>query len=475
MRAIKINIALAVIVLFCGIARGEDVDVRALQAQLAAQQAQLDDLYAKMERDRAMVDSDGKSAENMTSLRKNAAVTIGGTVNTRYYYRQGEVKSKLLPVGDPPISVPTAARAAREDFKTGDLTVSDAKVAMKIDVNDCFDAYLLMNLQDGTSQSNVSGIAENYWIRWKNIANSGFGLLVGRDALKFGDAQPIGILDNWNKDSGSTTASVFGGSRYATVDNQGGGIFAYGSMLPAHTAYNWSRTTQLNPYWESGDGSLRADVTLIQSIDRINGLTPVGERAGTKTKYRSINYGLGSAAARIQWKPISGLKLTASAMNLYAKKLDRTTTWGPTGNYGIANYGARVANSNSSVNLAVQYRPYFLSRVNAWAQWTHGWNEAWVRDMDSDSFNYGVSYDLTERWTLFAQGDYLRVKNAQNDIWNKATGWAFYTGAVFILPYGVNMEAGWRHEQLTYKGRGGLGRHTKLTGDTLYMHLGFDF
>ena len=514
MKLMRLAICVAVFAVVGGIAVSEDIE--ALQAKVAAQEARLNDLQAKMNSSR----SGGGDADGIVSLRKNAVVTLGGTVNTRYFYRSGKINSTVatrVPGATPSNGIPAAVGAAssanrikRFDDRTGDMRISDAKVEMKIDVNEYFDAYLKMDLQDGAGRSSVSGIAQNYWIRWKNVCNTGFGLLVGRDALKFGDSQPIGILDTWAKDNGGMSADIMGWNDYAVynmtqpnpaptgsyvVGTAGDGMLIMGGIAPARTTYNWTRTTQINPYWESQDGKLRFDMSFIQSIDRINGLTDARQYTDNGVRERrSINYGLGSMTARVVWKPIEGLKLTASAMNLYAQNSDSTLgLWGHKGNGGNAHNSAminvqgtndrlRTAKNDTTLNLAFQYRPCFFSRLNVWGQWMHGWNTAWIDDQDSDVVNFGASYDINDRMTFFAQGDYVRTKNDQSVFWNKGTGWAFYTGLNYKLPYGVNIEGGWRHEQVTYKGKGGSigrneyqGKHTKYKGDTIYAHLGFDF
>ena len=514
MKLMRLAMCVAVFAVVGGIAVAEDINVQQLKAQLAAQEARLNDLQAKMNSR-----SGGGEAEGIVSLRKNAVVTIGGTVNTRYFYRSGKIDSRI----DTRVNggqnegalAHTASRQKTFDHKSGDLRVSDAKVDLKIDVNEYFDAFLKMDLQHDSGRiSNVGGIAQNYWVRWKNVCNTGFGLLVGRDGLKFGDSQPIGILDAWTKDNGGMHGDIMGWNDYATynrapaagfpaggtnnhvVGTSGDGMLVMGGIAPAHTTYNWTRTTQINPYWESQDGKLRFDISLIQSIDRINGHTDARsyyKNEPSNTRYRrSINYGLGSMTARVVWKPIEGLKLTASAMNMHSRNGYSTTgTWGNEGrrtglpaNATTLN-GSRIEGSSNdtTINLAFQYRPCFFNRLNVWGQWMHGWNTAWIKDMDSDVVNFGASFDITSQLTFFAQGDYVRTKNDQSHDWNKGTGWAAYTGLNYKLPYGVNLEAGWRHEQVKYKGRAGdrsssnafHGTHTKYKGDTIYAHLGFDF
>ena len=492
MKLMRLAMCVAVFALVGGIALSEDMDVRALQAKLAAQEARLNDLQAKMY---STGGSSDNVADGITSLRKNAVVTLGGTVNTRYFYRQGKIKADagMFPdaANGPTLDGDTANGQMRKiaDSKHGDLRIADAKLDVKIDVNENFDAFLKLDFQDGYGRRDVSGIAQNYWIRWKNVCNTGFGLLVGRDDLKFGGVQPYGILDSWNKDQGGSYNDVLESPMaYAAglnfdpdegAINTGEGMFTSGSALPTHTVWSFSRTTQITPYWENCDGSLKAEVSFIQSVDTMNGMTSsrVHSRgtpgAESMRKSRSQNYGVGSMTGRITWKPIEGLKLVASVMNL--KNSGQTYRYNYPRGFGAGKADDyETASNNFATNIGFEYRPCFFNRMNVWATWTHGWNAGWVEDMDDDSVNAGVAFDLTDQLTFFVQGDYLRVKNDNATTFHKATGWSAYTGLQYRLPYGVNMEAGWRHDRIDYKTRGGQ-KHEKFTGDTIYAHLGFDF
>lgn len=286
--------------LWSALGAAEDMDIKALRDEVAVLRAQMADMSAKYGGGGSLPAAPDGPDESIVSLRKNAVVTVGGTVNTRYYFRRGTLRSRLEAI--PPGYVDTGIMSKREDRKIGDMTIADAKMEIKIDVSDHFDAYLKLDLHDAVARENVSGIAENYWVRWKNICHTGFGVLVGRDVLKFGDDQPIGILDSWNKDAGGTIGDLFAFSDYLNADDaKSGGLFAYDTMVPAHSAYNWNRTTQINPYWESRDGRLRIDLSLLQGIDRLNGGGGVGvRRRNEPMRYRSINYGIGSATARVQ-------------------------------------------------------------------------------------------------------------------------------------------------------------------------------
>ncbi len=491
------RIGLAMVAIFAlvgGIAIAEDMDVRALQAKLAAQEARLNDLQAKMY---GAAYDEKVVADGITSLRKKAVVTLGGLVNTRYFMRSGNIKSEFNQRVSDDATLPRPGRTKVADYRHGDMCISDAKLEVKIDVNENFDAYVKMDLQDGNFSR--AGVGQNYWIRWKNVCNTGFGLLVGRDTLKFGGVTPYGAIGSFVKTNDGAGDILF--SRTAGEDGVvsfgylgggasagGEGMLLNGSMVPTHTIWDHSRTTQITPYWETQDGSFKVELSLIQSVDTLNGVTGTRQDSVDNcTDYRSINYGLGSGTLHFTWKPIEGLKLVASGMNVVAK--NGNGYWGGprTGQswntpllyiYEIDGTSTtntvKMATNNTAVNFAFEYRPCFFNRLNLWATYTHGWNEGWVKDQDSDVLSYGFGLDLTEQLTFFAQGDYMRVKNDQGNVWHKSTGWGGYTGLIYTLPYGANIEAGYRHEQFTFKDRAGV-KHTKARADTIYGHFGFSF
>ena len=462
-------------------AAGEDLAIEGIRARLEALDAFSRDLEAGM-RQRALAT---ETADGITSLRKNAAVTIGGTLNTRYFYRSGSVKSKMLQGwdgGNPPaVSVRPNGRWTKMDAaRGGDLFIADAKLEGKIDVNDHFDAYFKFDLQ--SSDNSLSDNAEQYWVRWKNICDSGFGVLVGRDSLKYGMGPAAGVLDSWSGSANGNGYDVMfdalfmkhpnGDPYYNDIAYFGErGMFVHNSLTPYHTTWDHSRVTQITPYWENSDASFKAELSLIQGIDADSG-SFARANAGATAKYRSQNYGVGSMTARITWKPIEGLTLVASAMNLHNNRM------------GDKEFESK---NNFAASFGFEYTPCFLDKLTLWGYYQHGWNEGWQKDYDTDLINAGVKYDVTDQFYVFAQGDYLYGKDEKLYVWaqyggpgsprydfHKAAGWAGYVGFGYALPYGANFEAGYRHEKIDYKGSE-VGKHFKYKGDTVYAHLGVNF
>ena len=492
MRVMRLALCAAAFAIVVGVAVSEDMDIRALQAKLAAQEARLNDLQAKM----GAADCDeGVVADGITTLRKNATITLGGTVNTRYFYRSGKIKSTVVRpgyyqdlgggnyqwvnTGSAPGTMDTVARA-----KGGDLFMADAKLEGKIDVNEYFDAYFKFDLQSSSPKEH-SDNAEQFWVRWKNVCNSGFGILVGRDDLKYGMGPSVGVLDSWS--AGSDT-NGYGGMFESFI---GGGLLEHpypgvpgpvginamihesGTPIPVHTGWDNSRVNQITPYWENSDGSFKAELSFFQDIDQ-DANDWMQTNAGGVAKYRMFrNDGIGSMSGRITWQPFEGLTLVASAINQYNKYATSTVSrgdgvWGRAGN-----------KNNFAASLGFEWTPTFLcDKLTLWGYYQHGWNESWVDNLNTDLVNAGVMYKFTDQFYAFAQGDYLYAKDADvADITgniHKAKGWAGYVGMGYELPYGANFEVGYRHEKVDYKNRAGE-KHTKYKGDTIYAHLGFNF
>ncbi|MDR2390067.1 MAG: hypothetical protein LBE84_00080, partial [Planctomycetota bacterium] len=273
------------------------IDLAEIEAKLAAQDAQLaeqndviNDLKAKLESGRA---SEGDSPEALISIQKNARVTIGGQVNTKYTFTSGKQ-------GDQSLNT--------HDARLGDLSISDAYLNVQIDVNDYFDAYLSLDLHNGADGEEY-GIPEAYYIRWKNLCNTGFGIKIGRDALVFG-ADGVGELGSYAAGSGD-------------------GIFEmanalFGENLLPHNGWDVSGVTQITPYWEGLDGKLNFELSFMQNVydDTAYSLGPVPgrtyHRSDGGTKYRSRNYGVGTFSTRLAFTPIEDLTLTASLANYHS-------------------------------------------------------------------------------------------------------------------------------------------------------------
>ncbi len=482
MKFMRLAMCVAAFAVIGKVALSEDVDVRALQAKLAAQEARLADLQSRVNYNEANANYAG-APEAIVSLNKNACVTIGGNLNTRYFYRNAKIDSIANNWDVAESGSGDAAGIDNDNYirrarvNQSDLVIADAKVYVQIDVNDYFDAFIQMDLH--SSNEAKSDNAEKYYVRWKNVCNSGFGVKVGRDALVFGEDQGMGILGSYTKNGdGAFKDAQWGtysfmntgfeddaGVQYAGLGRRGS--FG-GGLLPLHNYWDQGRIIQVTPYWEGLDGKLKIEASFFQEEDNWSSRFNNGSDSQIYldgNKYKNRNYGFGSMSARIGYMPIEGLKFSASVVNFYDKN-PSDSFWAVTNNDGFKK-------NNTAVDLAIAYRPAFFNRLNVWAQFMHGWNVNHLDDVDAWTLSYGASFDLNESWSIFAQGDYLRSRDTYGTNDFKDTAWAVYGGVKYVLPYGVNLEAGWKHEQITWKSNGN--KQAKGKGDTAYVHLGFDF
>ncbi|MCD8351092.1 MAG: hypothetical protein LUC93_10830 [Planctomycetaceae bacterium] len=445
---IKVALALAVVVACCPCAVAEESNIQALLARVAVQEANLQDLQAKM---RFAMESKAPAPDAVTSLRKNAAVTIGGLVTTGVYVGQANW-SRPFAFYDP---------IQHENLKATSMELSDAELHFKIDVNDHFDAFIQLDLHNvGDDAANNYGVAKAYYVRWKKICNSGGGLKVGRDFLPFGDDEnAAGYLDGWITGDGE-------GLGWWT--NEGG----FNPPVISHNGMKFEGVTQITPYWEGMDGALKVELALFQNAwnsdgymnGNSDGTWYIRRSEGEKTYwYRSRNYGVGSGVLRVTYSPIEDLTLTASAINFRANRLESGS---------VAHNQQYLNKNNYAVNLAFRYRPSSFNRLALWAQWVHGWNVNNLTDLDSDVVNYGASFDITDRLTAFAQGEYIY----ENDKFflRKSSGWASYIGLTYAMPMGAVLEAGWRHEHTRFKNN--MGNVTdKVRANMYYANVGYAF
>jgi hypothetical protein len=355
--------------------------------------------------------------------------------------------------------------------------VSDAELYAQIDVNEYFDAFIAMDLHNTGEDS--YGLAKSYYVRWKNICNTGFGLKVGRDDAPFGDPDSqVGYLDTWAAGMGD------GAGRFEIRD------MADDIITPMHNGWKYEGVTQITPYWEGIDGALKVELSLFQNVWNDDGLLS-GSSSGASSyydadgvrKYRSKNLGVGSGSLRVQYTPLENLTFTAGVINFKSNGFVAGYDL-PSGYYGpdgmrvkYVGNGWRHAANNTAVNLAFRYTPCFFERLTVWGQYLHGWNISNFKNFNAHTLNAGFSLALTDSLSWFAQGDYVRTKwTGEFDFaGHKQTSnsYAFYTGLTYELPMGAVIEAGWRHEYSKWKYNG----DTMATGraDTIYANVGFEF
>ncbi|GEM_PF-1080715 len=494
-----------------GMAVAEDIDVKSLQEKIARQEALMGRLEEQVRNGHGSAAANASvqdCAESVVSLNKNATVNIGGFVYNKYEYANGKIDSIYHNGQDASQgTTDSIGRSRRAEINQSDMRISHARLTMKVDVNEHVDGMVHIDLQG--SNDNRSDNCHRYWLRWKNICNSGFGIKVGRDDLIFGANYATGEYATAAKSGEGALRDFQWGTYKNNITNSSRLGMGNSGIMPAHNFWDNTRITQIAPYWEGMDGKLKIEASFFQHLSNNGGQGGrISNGRATQSQiyldghdYESRNYGFGSMSARVNFAPMEGLKLSASVMNFHDKNKDSDahftgTAQNPTGLVASTpSWKNQQAKNNTAVDFAVSYTPSFLNRLNVWAEYNHGWNVFNRKDVDAHTLSYGMSWKLTDKLKFFAQGDYISTTDKLQEVGqvfandDKATYWAAYTGLRFAFPYGVVLEGGWKHEQTTWKQNVGLNnssglatdrvatRQTTLKGktDMLYVHLGFTF
>lgn len=489
------GMGLAVAALFFGVAIAEDglkSELADIRAKLAAQES------AKMAP--AACDS---APEGIMSLNKRGLVKIGGNVNTRYFSRHGKIETgdsrygdyidilgnynfggPVHPIADAVVGAPGFAGNPMNAGGLGiyngtiyqshqnDLRVSDAKLYFDVSVSECFGAFLQVDLQsskgDNGGWNSAENAAEKYYIYWKNIAGSGFGLNVGRKELAIGLASQPGVLGSY---IGGGAGDAFGETwTYGSHTTVG----ALDGVIPAHAGWDIGRKTQINPYWEGMNGKLRIDLSMyqntydryIRNVDRPY-TAPYYDYTTASFQLANLNAPIdvrsrdntANFTGRVKFSPIEDLNLALSVNNNNIANGDE----------------AFEKSSQTGLGLGFDWRPAFAKKLKLWTEWWYGWNPGFINGFSS-AYNFGASFDINEQFTVFAQGDYLlRRKDFSGNYFDfdRFRAWAAYAGVQYKMCDGLLLEAGWKHEWLDWQNNSA--KYASGNADTIYGHIGFTF
>ena len=187
------------LLLLLPLARAGHFDAESIQKELELREVRIRDLQAKFEQ--ANAEFGLEAARTATGLRKTTTVNLGGMIETRYFYHSGKVESSLTPIRSGTIITGYQRdnrRSLRAEYAGGDFKLAEARLRARIEAGKHFDAFLQVDLLSSEARRKyVCGTAHQYWVRWKNIRDTGLGILVGRNYLVFSDRDFEGISSGY--------------------------------------------------------------------------------------------------------------------------------------------------------------------------------------------------------------------------------------------------------------------------------------
>lgn len=500
---------LAALLFVAGTARsGEDED---LYSQLMRRYDSVNDELMK-----AINEYEGREPlpefpERVLSLRKNAVVTIGGEMRLDYAVTKADWK-------DPGFN-PNLADAGKTKSRMGLFGLSAAKLLVDARLQERWRLFFDLAISGGSGRHDRDKVENpnqpgNYnparpyrraadrqpiqqaYIEFMKDSHSGPGFLVGWMKLPFG---------LWDK------PNLFAQS-YLDAPNLGGS-YLMGSdgwsdmqVLPHASRFLDPAMAFLLNY-ELRD-IIRFDAALFQERETQD---VYYDRDGHRER-RSDSHFPRSWQVGVSLQPLEGWELTAHFRNRYSRSrgisawANTPARWDFQRNLasGATNpkwnstleqwtddgdgpgFGATTDEQAFIVGLAVEIPNTDLAvRV----EYAHGWNQGFNKHINSDDVNVGLSYRLTPRLTLHAQGEWLKLTDRS---WMAQVGagdwrrdrrdhnlYRGMLGAEFEFAKGAIIEAGWQYEYWKVRsargGTGGASEKRVNRANTFYLGTRFIF
>lgn len=446
----NLSIVVAAVVLFAGyVAANDTAEIADLQARIATLEAKL------------MAPAGGGDAESLTSLKKKGAVKIGGDVELDLLYTRRD-----------------EANASSDQIDRSRYASSDADLNIRVDAGT--DTYLFIKLDlDDTGAD--GDLTEEIQFVWENVRGSNWSLVFGKDEVPFGQDKDMLVSDPFVHGNTGQIA-VTGGEAFADTNAP----TAKAATTFADAEENFHESQAIMAAWV-GEVDNRWGATASYKYKELGTFEICAfQNVEDMHEDRSEDTGVQSWATRLKVKPIEGLKLTGSFINLHRDSMDErnehiadagTTTDG-TAALGRVNglgeladtrlraivadrqargllsastvaefnrQGPSVDDDQMATSLAFDYTTKD-EKWNFYGEWIYTWHAAHFEELSTHVISLGAVYGLTPKIDLVAQGDMALIDNGvfkqlginfEENIYHAGVG-AKYTcdnGIQFLVEY----------------------------------------
>ncbi len=493
---------------------------------LPVRAAENDDLYAELMRRSEVINAELENIlheidnprpipdapERVLSLRRNAAVTIGGELRTNYIYSSGDWNDPGL---NPENTTP------KTESRLSGLGIQTARLMVEARAADRWRVFFDINLQGHNGrhrmvrninpnagrdrgdwsatydQDDDYDILSQAYVEMMKASHSGFGFIVGKVRLPFG---------LWHKPNLFAQSYMDGEDLSTSYLMQPEG-WNSAIRLP-HASRRLDAPVAAMLTYEARD-IIRFEAAIFRESERIlnrrrgNGVYESRDESGFMPRSWQLGVSL---------QPLEGWELTAHYRNRHNRGrnmsywADSPYRWDFRGNLAGGNddprwdpttgqwtdggpgdtFGSSKNEQSFIVGLAVEVPNTNLS---ASVEYAKGWNQGFNKHIRSEGVNVGVGYRLTPRLTMHVQGEWL---NVQDGSWmarqTPASDWQrdrrdnnlyrFLLGAEFEVARSLTIEAGWQYEQWRMKSEvipSDAGGKVVNRANTFYMGTRFIF
>ncbi len=396
------------VMLGCSAIASDQSEIADMQARVATLEAQL----------ATSINNEG-SAESLMSLRKKGTIKIGGKVEIGFV-----------------VSRRNEANDADDQITRSYYDSADADLNIRVDAG--ADTYLFMKLDLDDTGSDGDLIEEVNFV-WENVRGSNWTMLFGKHEIAYGQLK---------NNLCSTGACVDDGGPYVIG---GGEPIADSSNPTDKTATKFSDSEEgfhesqsIMASW-TGDVKNRWGVTASYKYKELATfeITAFQDSTGMHED-RSEDTGIQSWATRLTFKPNSRLTLTGSFINQHQDSMDEneehiadggnttdgTAALGRIDGLGeladtrlraiATKNGADIATFNAvgpavdDDQMAVAMAFDYVTSNEKWdiyGEWSYTWHAAHFVELRAHVVSLGMTYELTPKIELVAQGDAVFMDN----------------------------------------------------------------
>jgi hypothetical protein len=361
--------------LFSAVASAEDV------SQLKAEIADLKAKVAGIEAARAGEQASG--SETLTSMKKNAAITISGeaTLDVVVSHRDD---------GDRNGDNATARRENGDEIDNTSFNTGDAYLGFEIRASRNATLNILLDLDDFNDGAvNEGDLLEECYYLWENVCGKPWTIAFGKKGIDYGMDSSIGISDGFN-----TGAATWFTAREA-ADN---------TANPKNTNYHRQVGTNVFPGAQPTD--LYAIETQYSWKGKARFYAAVFQNSTAMHEDRSADtLFFQSYAVKVELTPVERWSFQLSFMNRHEDSARRDTS-APRAT--VANWD-NTENDQQSISAGFTYSG---SALTVWGEYQHGFDWQYNDETTADVVGLGLIYAATGSIDLGLMGDWAGIDKA---------------------------------------------------------------
>lgn len=381
--------------------------------------------------------------DGVTSLRKNAVVSIGGEVRVDYAYQKSETSAQSTQArsSEPPI-----------DARGGDLSLRNTNLRIHADVHPNIQARMKLDFSSRDGHDDPDRVLEEALVVMQSVAGSGLSFFAGKGRAPYGQDITLGMIQSYNHVVNSADSSE--GPILLNVPVRGTGSAAAKDLPPMRPG-QFDRVFLAGAAYER-DSTWRVEAAAFQPNDAAY----EDRLAGWSDSDTGSDIG---AAARIWWRPIEELTLQASGI------VARSADMGRTGQRTDLDPGARGTKTAYSLSLGFDW---IRGPWRVFGEYQRAWDWNFTKGYDVDVWQLGAARELGSGWRIGGMVETMGIDSessakVEDRYWKAAANvkYTFNSGFFVLAEYG--------HEWFRREKAGSMWE--KRRGDFFGVRCGFSF